>query len=1113
MISRQTLLTFILLWLVPSTAWPNLLRNASFQSDWLTRRAELKTLNWNYPEAFYNRRDYHPDAWLCRGNWSWLAPDARAGLRRLQLEGPQSHVSQAVNWVAIYDDRQITGSPDSGGYPVLRPYTSATALRMVGDLLLRVRIKGYDVAPDAGGITVSYTADDPTAYRVPEDIVGRATEAWPTGTYDWRWLDVRLPAEVWLEAIQARQETGMDQVPLPLSAWVQLEYLGAQGAVEVAEAQLLADEVGAPNLLPNGGFEAVGDAGYPRDWGPPGKYRYFPPRLYYIFNSWHHGASVNRGPVSVDPLIVHEGQYSLKMIVPPGDEKEVTSRPIVLNQTEPKAIEVQAWVKTDRLAMLQIDAVDQDGRRLDGFNWIQKSPYAIGTDAWHQIRQVFHPRHPLEHVSIRLAARGVNDYTLDDTGYQPQHNVVGTVWWDSIEVFEPETPVEELQPRGVTTIDAEPVVTAVHLTEVQLDDALLGRNVLRATLDGITEAGHYQLDWQMTSPSGQTYRFASAQRPIEPGEAVAFDVPYEITELTTQPYTFYQAVLAVVKDGREIASTPLWFGTWTHPMDLELGALYLLPEQPQMVRVNLGVSADTLATLDRVELSVLRRGTGGVLRQWSLPVSLETLAAQRTTIPSGLREDFRNLLLTDLDVSFLPPQPFHHPQRNWLVRAQLFDQNGQLVAAVNSQPFCRQDHEPSQAPIRTVDITNDNLLFINGRPWIPWGAIYGHAPVYAGPALPAPDDVQDLQTFPPYLVYDRFSRSAYNRHTYDLNALRYVAGSVGSREELEALWESDNLYSSTTFISPHPIWSIAELTEPFGDEGAMHAALRQWGQAPMVVATAPGIEEVFGLFTAATTSDLEGLQQVVNTLRMYTAKPVMVGHGGAWNRFEFERVPFFDIYDPETEPLYPANVHTDLWPLVQGQPKVIWLRPQIYEDVPYERWRFHTFVEMMRGVRGWQFAHGPGDASLFRGLHGEVEFFKPVVYSTASAPDVFTEPPLEVWSRRYQGRVYVIAASTHAVSLGHLETLADLDGVEHEAPMVSASEFAPNVTHTTKGDDQTSTAWRASGVHYLPLANAWPSGSYVVQQVALHAEHVPSGLVLLVKADGRLAPCGIVGGY
>src|SRR5262249_55047102 len=147
-----------------------------------------------------------------------------------------------------------------------------------------------------------------------------------------------------------------------------------------------------------------------------------------------------------------------------------------------------------------------------------------------------------------------------------------------------------------------------------------------------------------------------------------------------------------------------------------------------------------------------------------------------------------------------------------------------------------------------------------------------------------------------------------------------------------------------------------------------------------------------------------------------------------WNRFELERVPFFDIYDPETEPLYPANLHIDLWPLVRGKDKVIWLRPQMYEDVPFERWRFHTFVELMRGCRGWQIAHGPGDPWLFRGLHGELERLKPAVYSRDTGPQVTVEPWLEHWSRRQGGKVYFIAATTHGLTLGRWQWVGDTKG-------------------------------------------------------------------------------------
>jgi hypothetical protein len=232
----------------------------------------------------------------------------------------------------------------------------------------------------------------------------------------------------------------------------------------------------------------------------------------------------------------------------------------------------------------------------------------------------------------------------------------------------------------------------------------------------------------------------------------------------------------------------------------------------------------------------------------------------------------------------------------------------------------------------------------------------------------------------------------------------------------------------------------------------------------MLLSVAPGIEEAFGLFQAKSPSELRGLRSVVELLRRATAKPVMLSHGGYWNLFEFEKAPFFDVYDPETEPFFPANLHTDLLPIVGGQAQAIWLRPQMYEDVPYERWRFHAFVELMRGARGWQFAHGPGDASLFRGLHGELQRLKPAAWSREVAP-VRATPALEAWARRHQDRTYVIAATTRGLRFGG-------GGALH-------------------------------GVQYLPDARAWPGATRLVQSLLLDPQAVPRALAILVKARGR----------
>src|SRR5262249_8951406 len=127
---------------------------------------------------------------------------------------------------------------------------------------------------------------------------------------------------------------------LPGTVSVAIRYKAAGGSIEVQQAELTEPGPDTPNLLPNGGFEAADAEGYPAGWEPPVKYHYFPGRLYYLFNTWHNGAWDNRGPVTGDRLVVGTGSRSLKMIVAAGDEKSVSSKPVVLNQKEPRLIEV-----------------------------------------------------------------------------------------------------------------------------------------------------------------------------------------------------------------------------------------------------------------------------------------------------------------------------------------------------------------------------------------------------------------------------------------------------------------------------------------------------------------------------------------------------------------------------------------------------------------------------------------------------------------------------------------------------------------------------------------------------------------------------------------------------
>src|SRR5262249_12484559 len=144
--------------------------------------------------------------------------------------------------------------------------------------------------------------------------------------------------------------------------------------------------------------------------------------------------------------------------------------------------------------------------------------------------------------------------------------------------------------------------------------------------------------------------------------------------------------------------------TWTVPLDLELGALYLRPGQKQFVRVNCGLTHAEMARLKELRLEVMRRGTGEVLKTFTVPATTDAIARQRAKLPDGLRDDFRNLLLTDLDLSFLPEQPFSDPQRNWVLRATAIDADGKPAWATTSAPFCRLAHDGPQPAITSVKI-------------------------------------------------------------------------------------------------------------------------------------------------------------------------------------------------------------------------------------------------------------------------------------------------------------------------------------------------------------------------------------------------------------------------
>ena len=1090
----------------------NLLRNADFQDDWTTLIPQAATLHWSYSTAYQNRRDYNPDGWTSKGGWDWRNADAPAGERRLVLRGPDAEISQRVNWVAVHDDRSLEGFPDAGGFPSLATVRSERPLAMVRDLTFRVRIKGNDV-PD-GGASIALALCPPgkpssaEPLGTPTEPTAMAEAPLPHGSFDWSWVEVKLSAAAWKKAAETAAAKGAGGLPLPASVRVAVRYRAPRGEIEIARAELVAEPSSAPNLLENGGFENLVDGGLPAGWSGPEKYTYFPAGHFYLFNTWHNEGFPNRGHPAVDSLVVHGGRASLRVPVLAGDEIAVRSAPILLRQKEPRLVEVSTWVKTDRVNQIQIDAVDERGERLDGFDFVNKALTSIGTDDWRLLRQVFRPRRPVDRLRVLLCVRGVNGYTLGGGAPEPQNNAAGTVWWDDVRVFEPETTTEEIVARTAIPRDEGPRTATLRLTRLDLGERLFGENVLTATIVNAGPSATLALELVTVSPRGAKRRFVSAPQRIGAGGEAPFRLPYVLDE-PSPAYGEYRAELAIVAPGdKRLGSTELAFATWTAPVALELGGLYLEPDARELVRLNLGFSAATMARVAWVRLQIARGRTGEVLATKEIAAGPDVIRARREHIPKGLRGDLTNLLLHDLDVASLPVEPFDRPERKWFVRAAVLDRNRRPMASVDSARFCRLAHPPAQPPVGGVRLHGD-VLEVDGVPWMPWGATYGFCPHYAGPADPIPDERRDLHDLPPWSYYDGFSSDRYDRRHTDLASIRDAPGydavtNPQTLERIEQRWKADNLYTATFFVVPSPgVFSPDALGEKAGGAAKLAGILDFAARAPMVVSTGPGFEEAFGRFHAASPEDLAGLEKVVDILRRRTGKPVMVADGGAWNRFEFEKVPFFDIYDPETEPLYPANLHTDLRPLLEGKDKVIWLRPQIYESVPFERWRFHAFVELMRGARGWEIAHGPADATMLRGLHAELDSLKAVVASPDPGPAVELEPRLEHWSRRYGGKTYVIAATTHPLTLGRWRWTEEAKPPGASRARVAEPDGSAEETAIERLVDEHNQRWIEHGIDSFANPSVWRPGDRLVQWVRADAAPTPKAIALLTKIDGR----------
>ena len=303
---------------------------------------------------------------------------------------------------------------------------------------------------------------------------------------------MKLPAEQWLKAVQdaaaknpkEAAEIAKSGPVLPGTVRVAIAYQAAQGHVELESAELFEAGPTSPNLLPNGGFEEAGQGqrAMPLGWTRALEVSPFPrPALLHLqYLAQRRLRQSRQGPARLARDPHRPAQLA-------DDRPGRRRNGHVFTAHRPEA-DRAALHRNPRLRQNRFPGRAEHRRRRRKGRPARRpcvhshGPHSIGSNDWRLIRQVFRPRRPVESIRVMLCARGVNGYTLDDTGQQPQNNVVGQIWWDDVKVFEPESTDERTGgPRRQERAGCRRMQAPCLVEKLDLGERLLGENYLTGT--------------------------------------------------------------------------------------------------------------------------------------------------------------------------------------------------------------------------------------------------------------------------------------------------------------------------------------------------------------------------------------------------------------------------------------------------------------------------------------------------------------------------------------------------------------------------------------------------------------------------------------------------------
>jgi len=1024
----------------------NFVKDPGFEEDFVNGFGEGHVISFK-GDWFYNQKDLAPDYWELKGAWTWNEQSPKEGKHSLKLAADGT-ATQVYPGAVYQEGGSAWGAAPSKPIAITKPDRFRQPWRAT------VWCRG-------GG-----------------KIALGGVEASAKGGTEWESVTVECPA---------------DKVDTNGAMTVTLTGPGEFDGLVVQEKL-----PPTPNLLANAGFEDADKSGHPEGWTEQRKFDWIGP-TYYVWTDWMHYHEENRGPVTVDPLVFRSGKQSLRFDVYPGDEKFVESDLIALKQDQPHLIEVSAFVRADRIKLIDIRCVDDEGANLPCHYPIQPEYYTGGTALfgngtfeWRYVRKYFQPPFgaATKGIRVRLAARGFNANTLDDAGTRSYAMTCGTVWWDGVRVIERTSSAEELKARGVK-LPKDNARDSIEIADASLDlgERLFGENELSLSLKNPGKDASFSLKLTNTLPGGQPVATESAPVKIASGARGTVTVPYRIDRLVGDLNQQGSLRIEVFRDRKLVSNATYAFNTWPVVVDIDLTRHYSLPnENPNTASFNLGVAAATLAKVAKLEIDLKRVADGASLGKQTITDLKGAFAQTLAALPKKKEESYEfnmptpawwtdrnNLLIAKLDLSQLKVWPHDNPARDTVVEVRGLDAAGKVLFHQQSDGLCRVAPPPRQEPIQTVKVREDGAVLINDKPRYLTGATHQHMRT-----THAPEIIAQL----------------------GLMGHRLVQGDAAKFDAIARMWSGLNLYA-------------LQIKPVSGDGGtATYTSLTDAQKTELQnFVNAGGMQSVVSVNTGGWESSIPdtpearaGHEQVNAWVRQVTKRPLAWSSSGAFNAWNMSTFPYYDIVHAETEMWGPMDFNVIFTPYLKRarkEPSTWVYLPQLYDNTPYERYRFETYENIIRGSAGVSMIQGIGDPTFNRGLAGELRYLEAPLNSTEPAPAVTCEPPVSHITRKHKGKTYILATNSGPIIVGRWMWNRD---TKHSG---AASHEGDSVNRLW----QRPAGVRIHGFRGLPFPELVQKGDKIVQYVWLDPKEKPDWVMVAVRGDGRYSHAGVLGKF